>query len=157
MKLALTTALAIAFAAASFPACPQTYQWKDAAGRTVISDTPPPPGVKGSRAIGTNVPTVSTEKVEEKDPKAPKTLADKDMDFKKRQQEAKEKADKKAKDEAAAKEKQEHCERTRRQMATLESNQRLATTDENGERQYMDAARREQEMERINKALSDCN
>ena len=39
--------MAIALATASTPAAAQLYQWKDAQGRTVYSDQPPPTSVRG--------------------------------------------------------------------------------------------------------------
>ncbi|RIX49622.1 MAG: DUF4124 domain-containing protein [Rhodocyclales bacterium GT-UBC] len=134
----------------------QTYQWKDANGRTIISDTPPPGTAKGSaRSLGVPVPNVQTEKPVEKPADAPKTSADKDMEFKKRQQEAKEKAEKDSKDLAATKEKQENCERARRNVSYLESNQPLSTYDEKGERKAMDSSQRDQELERAKRFLAE--
>jgi hypothetical protein len=49
-----------------------------------------------------------------KAPEGPKTTAEKDLEFKKRQQEAKEKADKQAKEQAAEAEKRDNCERAKR-------------------------------------------
>ena len=135
----------------------ETYQWKDSNGQTVVSDVPPPATAKGRRSIGGVKPAVVSEAIPEKTadaPKvadAPKTTAEKDLDFKKRQQEAKEKADK----QAAETEKRENCERARRSLATLESNQPLSTLDDNGERKVMDVAQRNQEIERARKFMAD--
>ncbi len=134
----------------------QTYQWKDANGRTIISDTPPPGSAKSTaRALGLPTPNVQTEKPVEKANEAPKTNADRDMEFKKRQQESREKTDKDSKDQAATREKQENCERARRNLASLESNQAIATYDEKGERKTMDSSQREQEMERARKFMAE--
>ncbi len=146
---------------ASISAHAETFQWKDSNGQTVVSDVPPPATAKGQRSIGGVKPAVVSEGIPEKTvdaPKvadAPKTTAEKDLDFKKRQQEAREKADKQAKEQAAEKEKNENCERARRNLAALESNQPLNTVDEKGERKLMDASQRDQEMERARKFMAN--
>jgi len=156
MKPSLLFTLGVAFSVAFIPAHAQTYQWKDANGRTVISDTPPPGSAKTTaRALGLPTPNVQTEKPAEKPAEGPKSSAEKDMDFKKRQQDAKEKSEKDAKEQSAAKEKQESCERARRNLAALESNQAMATFDEKGERKLMDSSQREQEMERARRFMAE--
>ena len=114
MKLTLVFALGIASTAAIVPANAQTYQWKNSSGQTVISDTPPPRTTLAPRTIGGNQqPKLDEEKSTEKQADAPKTTAEKDLEFKKRQQEAKEKAEKITKEQTAAAEKRENCERAR--------------------------------------------
>lgn len=159
MKLALVFALGIASTAAIFTAHAQTYQWKDSNGRTVISDTPPPGVVKAQRTVG-GLPATAEEsaKPAEKLADAPKSTAEKDLEFKKRQQESKEKAEKLAKEQATATEKRENCDRARRNLATLESSQPMVTVDESGERKIMDTSLRDQEMERARRFMAEsCN
>lgn len=155
MKPALIFILGIAAATALFPVHAETYQWKDSNGRTVISDTPQPGAGKAARVIGGPMPSVSTEKPADKTAEAPKTTAEKDLEFKKRQQEAREKADKDAKEQKAAADKQENCERARRNLAALESRQPMATLDEKGERKVMDDSLRQQEMERARQFMAE--
>lgn len=139
----------------------ETFQWKDSNGQTVISDTPPPSTVKGRRSLGGQQPAVVSEKPQDKpadDAKpaeGPKSMAEKDMEFKKRQQEAKEKADKQAKDQAAEAEKRDNCERAKRNLTALEGNQPMVTFDESGKRKIMDTSQREQELERSRRIVSE--
>ena len=157
MKLKITATLALAvFTVATASA--QTYQWKDANGRTVISDTPPPGSVTKKQTIGT------TSRPAEPDTPAaapaaskaaPKSLSERDMEFKKRQQEEKEKADKAAQEQAAAAERQENCKRARESAAALESRQPIATVNEKGERQIMDDSARQAELARARKIMAD--
>lgn len=139
----------------------ETYQWKDSTGQTVISDTPPPSNAKSRRAIGAPQPAVSSEKPAEKpadgakSPEGPKTTAEKDLEFKKRQQEAKEKADKQAKEAAADAEKNDNCERAKRNLTALENNQPMVTLDDKGQRKYMDTTQREQELERARRIIAE--
>ncbi|AXS79922.1 DUF4124 domain-containing protein [Dechloromonas sp. HYN0024] len=160
-KSPLVFALVLMSSTASLSIQAETYQWKDGSGQTVVSDVPPPSTAKGRRSIGGMKPAVVSEALPDKDkagetpaPKAaegPKTTAEKDFDFKKRQQEAKEKADK----QAAEADKRDNCERARRSVAALESNHPLSTLDDNGERKLMDSAQREQEMERARRVVAD--
>lgn len=155
MKPALLLALGIAACTAVVPIYAETYQWKDSNGRTVISDTPQPGVGKAVRVIGGQMPTVSSEKPAEKTSEAPKTTAEKDLDFKKRQQEAREKADKDAKEQKSAADRQENCERARRNLAALESNQPMTNYDDKGERKLMDDTQRQQEIERARQFMAE--
>ena len=161
MKPALVLAFGFASAVLLTPLHAQVYQWKDSAGRTVVSDTPPPgPAAKDARVIGERRSVVRGEKQgepapEDKQAQAPKTTAEKDLEFKKRQQEAREKADKEAKEQKAEANRKENCERARRNLAALESKQPMATLDEKGERKLMDDSQRQQEMERARQFMAE--
>ena len=65
MKPALALAFGIASALALSTAQAEVYQWKDSAGRTMVSDTPPP-GVaaKDARVIGERQPVAKSEKMD---------------------------------------------------------------------------------------------
>ncbi len=160
-KSILVFALGVLSLAGGISAQAETFQWKDSSGQTVVSDTPPPATAKSRRSIGGNQPAVVSEKLPEKPvdgaktPEAPKSTAEKDLDFKKRQQEAKEKADKQSKEQAAETEKRENCERAKRSLAALENNQPIVTLDENGQRKVMDTTQREQEMERARRFMAE--
>lgn len=134
------------------PAYSQVYQWKDANGRTVVSDTPPPGNVKPQKSAGGGASAGSTPAASAA---TTKTTAEKDMDFKKRQLESKEKADKAAKEQAAAADNKENCERARTSLAALESGQRIAITDAKGERSFMEDTQRQQELERARKSVTE--
>jgi hypothetical protein len=156
-RSALVFALFLGPTVAFGPALAETYQWKDSNGQTVVSDIPPPPTVKGRRSIGGKQPSVVSEKPAE-DPKAadaPKTVAEKDFEFKKRQQEAKEKADKLAKEQTAEADKRVNCERARNLVTALEANQPVSSYDDQGQRKLMDNAQREQELDRARRAMAE--
>ena len=155
MKNLFIFTLGMALTVTALNASAQTYQWKDSAGRTVISDTPPPGSAKeGSRTIGGKV-AVSNTPTAAKPAEAPKTFAEKEMDFKKRQQESTEKSEKDAKERTAAAEKRDNCDRAQKQVALMESGQRIATVDEKGERRIMDEAEQAKEMDRARRAASE--
>ncbi|MDD2740721.1 MAG: DUF4124 domain-containing protein [Rhodocyclaceae bacterium] len=153
MKNTLIFALGIALTVTLPNAGAETYQWKDSSGRTVVSDTPPQGVAKETaRTIGSNAP-LSTSAAKPAD--APKTMAEKDLEFRKRQQESAEKADKAAKEESDAAAKRDNCERAKRQVALLESGQRIATTDANGERRVIDDEERARELARAQKIVGE--
>jgi hypothetical protein len=120
----------------------QIYQWKDASGKTIISDKPPAgvrPAPKGeAEAPAANAPSSNA---------APqKTTADREMDFRKRQKESQEAASKAQTEQAASAAKNENCEKARRYLQSLESGERMALRDDKGERYYMEDAQRQQEI-----------
>jgi hypothetical protein len=156
MKTTLIVAFGIASTVACLPATAQTYQWKDSSGRTVISDTPPPKSVKQPRALGSPAPAASEEQAATgSKAEAPKTYAEKELEFKKRQQENREKAEKQAKEDSATAERRENCERAKRQLSLLESGERISAPDERGERRFLEDAERQREIERTRKYVAD--
>lgn len=156
MKTALVLAVGVVAALALPTANAQVYQWKDSAGRTMVSDTPPPgAAAKDARVIGDRQPAARSEKAAEKSAEAPKTMAEKDLDFKKRQQEAREKADKEAKEQKAEASRKDNCERARRNLAALEAKQPVAMLDEKGERKLLDDTQRQQEIERARQFMAE--
>jgi len=161
MKPALILAFGLASALMSSSLQAQVYQWKDSAGRTVVSDTPPPgTAARDARVIGDRQPVVRGEKAadkasEEKAAEAPKTMAEKDLDFKKRQQEAREKAEKEAKEQKARADREENCRRARGNLAALESGRLVGTIDEKGDRKAFDDAQRQAEIDRARQFIAE--
>ncbi|MDR1646504.1 MAG: DUF4124 domain-containing protein [Zoogloeaceae bacterium] len=130
------------------PVHAQVYKWKDASGQTVISDTPQPgSGKPVVRPPANGAPAATQE--------APKSLADQEMDFKKRQQTQQEAAAKAAQDQTQANSKQANCERVQKNKAMLESGQRMRTMGPDGKPVYIDDQQRQQEIDRANKALTE--
>ena len=149
------------------------YVWLNDKGIKQYSDMPPPASVPNNRivkapgsairsmspmpqesaAIGgsENGVATATEKV-----KTPMTTAEKNMDFQKRQIEQAEKDKKAAEEKQMTAEKGKNCQRTREYQKALDSGQRIAHTDKNGERAYMSDAQRMQEMKDTRRILGDC-
>lgn len=158
--LALSSALLICCGSAQA----QTYQWKDASGKTIISDTPPPSNVQKKRSVGVQQPKLTTgtpasetdENNTEKEgssaaqPSTPATMAEKDLEFRKRQQEAKEKADKEAKEAAAARDRRDNCDRARANYRMLQSDIPVVVGDKD-----MSQKQRQQEMERTRRIMQE--
>jgi Domain of unknown function (DUF4124) len=107
----------------------EVFKWKDSAGHVHYSDQPP----SDSATAVKSATTPSDQAVA-----AEHELADKDLAFRKRQEDAakaKEKADKEAE---ADRIKRVNCERARSNLTALSGNRRIYKTDSNGQRQYMD-------------------
>ena len=134
----------------------QIYQWKDENGKTIISDLPPVGQAAKSRKLA---PEASGAEGGASPSRAasPQSLADRDLDYRKRQKEAQEKADKALKEQKNNNDRNENCESARRYLQTLESGERVALRDDKGERYYMDDAERARESSKARQTLqSDC-
>jgi hypothetical protein len=115
----------------------QIYQWKDGNGKTIISDKPPA-GVRPTHKTEAEAPAANAT--------PPKTTADREMDFRKRQKESQENAEKQQKEQAATAAKKENCDSTRRYLTTLESGERVSQVNDKGERSFMEDSQRSQEI-----------
>ena len=134
-----TLTLSVAIAAQG-----QIYQWQDERNRTVISDRPPTGQVRQQRTVEAAAPP-STE--------AGKTLADRDMEFRKRQKESRDAAEKGEADRRASAQRQEGCEAARSALQTLQSGDRVAMHDSKGERYYLDDTQRQEEIAKARQAV----
>jgi hypothetical protein len=140
------------------------WAWKEENGRVVYSDRPPPPNVKiqilrqpagpapapESQSAAGDASKAGADKGASN---APKTLAERDMEFRKRQQERAD-AERKAQEEqqkSAAR--AADCERSRGYLKSLEDGVRIAKTDASGNREFLDDAQRAAETERARKLV----
>ena len=148
------SALAAVTLATAIAAQAQVYQWLDEHNQTVISDRPPAGPVRQLRRIDKTVSPPASEPAA-----APaKTLADRDMEFRKRQQEARDAAEKSDNEQRANARKREDCDALRRYLRTLESGERIQNTDARGERYYLDDSERAREIARTRDDLQrGCN
>jgi hypothetical protein len=167
--------LTVAVVLAGFTSTPSEAQWawKDGNGRLVYSDRPPPSDIKAAnivrqpstQALANPAPAsgplddagkpsdAKNSDAKTPAPNAPKTIAERDMEFRKRQQERAD-SDKKAADEqtkSAAK--TAECERARGYMRSLEDGVRITRTDATGNREFLDDAQRAAEVERTRKII----
>ncbi len=164
MHKAVIFALSGTLILAPLAAQAQVYQWKDASGKTVVSDTPPPGNSRSMRSLsnggtiekaaqlqsaGTPAPTSPPAET------SPKTVADRELEYRKRQQENKEKAEKLAKETENETRKQKACEQVRRQLAVAQSGRPIVTIGDNGEQQVMNDSARSEEIERMNQQIGE--
>ncbi len=153
--LFLAAALAVSAGAGA-----QMYKWKDANGRIRYGDTPPP----GVDATTIRAPSsyatpaapdgdAKNDKGEKKErPLTPEQA------FEKRQKERADAEQKAAKERADAEQKRTNCELAQAQLRTLQSGQRISTTNTAGERVFLDEGQIAAETARAQKSVADwCN
>ena len=137
------------------------YRWVDKDGKTRYGDTPPP-GVKatpiGAPASGSApAPAPAADKADKGAAKGPMTPAEREQDYRKRQETAKKDQEKSEKSQKAASDKVENCTRAREYKVTLDSG-RVARTNAAGERYYMDEAQIAQEQVKAQQVIQQyCN
>jgi hypothetical protein len=161
----LILVFAVACAASVTPAMGQ-WAWRDASNQLVFSDRPPPPGIKPAQIVrqpGPNAPLdlSPAPAVIAKPANAPagvKSLAEREMEFRKRQQE-KELAEQKSTESAArAAELAQECQRLRGYLRTLEDGVNIVRDDGQGNRKYLDDGQRQEEIKRLRDGLArNCN
>lgn len=149
------------------------YIWLNDKGVKQYSDMPPPPSVPdnrilkqpGGRSVSIEAPDkpVATEQTSEEaknaGPEKAKqalTTAEKNAEFQKRRMEQMEKEKKAAEQKQQAAEKATNCERAQAYQRSLESGERLARTDKNGERYFLNDQQRSQEMHENRRVLDSC-
>jgi hypothetical protein len=168
--------ITVAIVLAGFISSPSEAQWawKDGNGRLVYSDRPPPSDIKPTQIVrqpSTQVlanPAPASGPIDEggkpgdaknSDPKsapapnAPKTIAERDMEFRKRQQERADSEKKAAEEQTKSAAKTAECERARGYMKSLEDGVRISRTDASGNREFLDDAQRAAEVERTRKII----
>lgn len=150
------------------------YIWLNEKGVKQYSDMPPPPSVPNNKilkkpgGLTTPAPVSGTEpnsaskddatgdaKGAEK-PRQPLTSAEKNAEFQKRKMEQAEKDKKAAEQQQQAAEKAKNCERAQAYQRSLESGERLARTDKNGERYFLNDQQRSQEMQDNKRLIDTC-
>lgn len=144
------------------------YVWLDGSGVKQYSDLPPPASVPAARILKTPTPHPAPASVIDPapaptdagtnadKPKTPPTLADKNAEFNKRRAAQAEQEKKTAEQNRIAAEKTKNCDRARQYQKTLASGIRIASTNKNGERVFLDDAQRAQEQQEAKKVLQDC-
>jgi len=140
-------AVSLLFAATS--AFSQIYTWKDESGRTVMSDKPPVGKVTQKRTIATPSPGV------ESNTPAPKSFAEKEMEFRKEQQDKQEKAKKANEDQAQAAARKENCENAKRNLQLFQSGERIARRNDQGEKEFLEDDQRAVETAKAQKMVND--
>lgn len=138
----------------------QLYKWVDENGKVQYSDQPPPASAKQQK-LDLKVPPPAAQpaeaKSDEKSGKSetkaagPKSLAEQELEFRKRRVQEEEKA---AKQAAEAKQNQQKCDQARSQLAANQQVGRLFSYDAKGERVYVDDQTRQANIE---KAQQDIN
>lgn len=150
-------------AAVCLPALAQ-WAWKDASGRTVFSDQPPPASVKKDQIVrqpANNVlsaPAAPAAAPGKAAPAAPKTVAEREQEYRKRQLDRADAEKKQADEQAMNARRQQECDRARGYLRQLEDGIRIARTDAQGNREILDDAQRAAETARARELIqTNCN
>lgn len=166
--------LAFLVVLAAAPSAHAQYKWRDANGRMVYSDLPPPASVaprdvlqsparstpanaltgsgepaKPVAAVGSSEPVKEASK-----PGAP-GAADKELEFRKRRQERMESEARQQQAEQAARAQQAQCAEARNGLRSLERGMPVSMVNERGEPQLLDDAQRQHRMESLRRSLQD--
>lgn len=142
------------------------YSWIDANGVRHFSDRPPPPSTpphKIVKAPGRAAPAAQPAPAEpataEDAPaptKGPKTLAQREEEYRARTRLREEQDKKDAAEAQRRRDLAEHCRNVRDMRAQVESGVRIAKFDAKGERSFMTDDERSAQLARVNKALAQC-
>lgn len=145
------------------------WQWLDKDGRKVFSDQAPPADVPATRILrqpgsraATAIAPAPAEAPQAKagagvDPALKPAGKDKALEDKRKEKESAEAQKKKAEEEKLAQARDENCRRSRAGKATFDSGVRIAFTNDKGEKEYMDDARRAAEVKRLDALIArDC-
>jgi len=148
----------LVLAATAGAAQAQIKCWNEG-GRRVCGDAPPP----GAKVTTIRVPPPgeappSSGAAAKDAKKGPASPADIEQEYRKRQLEAQKAAAKAEQERQDAQARRENCERAREALRTLESGQRIARTDDKGERYYLDDAQIQQETSKARQLVQQwCN
>jgi len=142
----------------------QVYKCVDAGGKVVYSQDPCPANTKPG-AMSRKVPPApaaapadSAAKGDAAKSAAPKTAAEQEQAFRKRQQDQAKAAKESEEKSAEAQRKQENCRNARERLAQYEIGGRVARYNAQGERYYLEDAQIEQEKARARTDVSKfCN
>lgn len=155
----LTRMLAVAGLLIALPALAGTWQWRDASGRMVYSDLPPPPDVRASQILRAPGPTGAPQAASSSaapapaaalQPRsaaagataAPRTWVEKEQESRKRAAEREEADNKQREEREQLARTARACQDARAALRTLESGMRMAVLNAQGERETMDDAER---------------
>jgi len=148
MRAIILLILACAWATASA----QVYTWRDASGKVHYSDTPPPDVDAKKMRAGAQADKSPASGA------AGRSLAEQDMEFRKRQDEAEKARAKKEQESSAAEDSKRNCADAKKQLNALESGQRMSRLNEAGESIPLDDDMRAQEIDKARKAVQSwCN
>jgi hypothetical protein len=158
-------AAAAVFLLAALPADAQ-WRWRDANGRVTASDLPPPHEIPdkdilqrpaGARAATPRPAPAAASAVAPSAAPAAASAVDKELEAKKRAAEQQQKDKAKAEEQRLAAARADNCARARKHLATMESGQRIARMNSQGEREILDDKARAEEVRRAREVIgSDC-
>ncbi|MEZ5701867.1 MAG: DUF4124 domain-containing protein [Burkholderiaceae bacterium] len=159
--------IAFAISALACGSAMAQWQWIDATGRKVFSDTAPPGNIPEKNILKRPAAAAVAPPADDaapQDPAAAKPMpavptqgVDPKLEAKRKEAEKAEAARRQAQQASRDKARAENCARAKRSLATLNSGVRIRTTNANGESEVMDDNARAAEMRRVQSIIqSDC-
>ena len=155
IRFALFVAASLGAAAAHA----QVYKCLDATGRTVYSQNPCPPSMKRETMQRGGIPPASAVApaagaADKASKSTPKTAADQEQDFRKRQQDQAKASKESDQKSAEAQAKDANCRNAKQRLAQYEIGGRISQINDKGERYYMEDAQIETEKARARADVS---
>lgn len=158
-KILLQVGLCIGLGVAAGVSQAQIKCWTEN-GKRVCGDNPPA-GAKTTAIRGTSsapapvapADPAAKDAAGKADRKGPLTPAEQEQEYRRRQAEAQKAAEKSAAEQRERAAKHEACEQAKAAMRTYESGQRVARTDDKGERYFLDDAQIAQERNKARQAM----
>ena len=151
----------------ALPASAQMYKWVDANGKVQYSDKPPPSNVKTEKlrsaapAPAPAAPAAGDAKGDAKKDAAqagPKTAAEQEQAFRKRQLDAAKAQQEEEQKQVAARVNAENCKKAKAAVANLQLGGRQVRMDDKGERVFLDEQQIAQELAAAKQeAAAACN
>lgn len=161
----LAATLALTALLTALPAQAQ-WKWRDKDGRITVSDRPPPREVPEKDILSKPNPPPRANPTAAAAPaaaapaaaaSAPPTALEREVQARRRAADEEKAAKARADDERNAARRAENCRQARNQLAALDSGQRIARTNDKGEREVLDDQGRAQESQRARDMIaSDC-
>lgn len=142
--------LSVCLAVACAHSLAQVYKWIDKDGKVQYSDSPPPDGAGASAVKKLEAPPSNPSGIGGT-AKGP-SWQDKARDYDRRRIDA---AEKQARDIELARKSQQRCDRARQDLGALQQVRRVYTTDDRGERHYLDDDQRQNEIARVQRVVSE--
>ncbi len=172
MKIAALPWLALLALALAAPVHAQ-WTWRDANGQINASDRPPPKDIPERNILSRPQPAQAEARPAAAAPAAdgasapaeampaaalpPRALQDNELEARKRAAEQEQTAQRRAEEQRLAQRRSENCRLARNHITALESGQRLARTNDQGQREILDDKGRADELRRARDVVaSDC-
>ncbi len=141
------------------------WKYRDAQGHIVVSDLPPPAGVQDKDIL--ERPTTVVRRAPAQAPAAsapananPTAVAqniDPELEARRKKATTEQELKQKVQDEKDAAQRAENCSRAKSHLSALGDGQRIARTNDKGEREILDDKGRAEEMQRARQVIaSDC-
>ena len=121
-------------------------RWVDADGKVHFSDQTPPPTAKSQKTLDIKT-SPAAPKASSDGKNGEKSLAEKELESRKRRVETEEAAARQSRDQENAKQKKENCAQARNQLQALQDGQRISRFDEKGERVFLEDSARPKAIE----------